>query len=100
MTSRIEANGARGADLLIDVRSAKGRADNGEAAGAVIVAKDQIAPLFGGALGHLPKDSRIVVFCGSVAGSGPAVETLRGLGFTNAVDVEGGFGALKEAGLA
>lgn len=101
MTTRINAAtavAARDNALFIDVRSPKGRSDNGELSGAIIVAKDQIAPLFGGPLAAA-KDSRIVVFCGSVAGSGPAVETLRGLGF-DAVDVDGGHAALREAGWA
>lgn len=102
MTFRIDAAEAlarrSGTDLVIDVRSAKGRADHGELPGAVIVAKEAVAPLFTGALRDLPKDSRILVFCGSVKGSGPAVETLRALGFAEAVDVEGGFAALKAAG--
>lgn len=84
--------------LVLDVRSAKGRAENGELPGAVIVAKEAVAPLFAGALRDLPKDTGVLVFCGSVKGSTPAVEALRALGFAQAVDVEGGFAALREAG--
>lgn len=88
-----------GVDLLIDVRSAKGRAENGELSAAVIFPKTQVEPVFAGPLSPVAKDARIVVFCGSVAGSGPAVETLRRLGYTNAVDVDGGYAALKALGL-
>lgn len=101
IASRISASDLRpdlsDVDLLIDVRSPKGRAENGEIPAAVIVPKDRVEPLFSGPLASTPRDARIVVFCGSIAGSGPAVETLHRLGFTNAVDVDGGYGALKAA---
>lgn len=89
-----------GVDLLIDVRSPKGRAESGEIAAAVIVPKTQVEPAFTGPFSGVPKGARIVVFCGSVKGSGPAVETLTGLGFTNVVDVEGGYAALKDRGIS
>lgn len=89
-----------GIDLLIDVRLLKGRAENGEVAAAVILPKTRVRELFTGAFATVPKDARIVVFCGSVAGSGPVVETLLALGFANVADVEGGHAALKERGLA
>ncbi len=89
-----------GIDLLIDVRAPKGRAENGEIASAVILPKPLVAEVFAGPLASVPKDARIVVFCGSVNGSGPVVGTLAGLGFTNVADVEGGYAALKERGVA
>ncbi|MGA0616236.1 rhodanese-like domain-containing protein [Paracoccus sp. KR1-242] len=89
-----------GTDLLIDVRAPKGRAENGEIAGAIILPKPLVSQIFSGAFASVPKDARIVVFCGSVNGSGPVVETLTGLGFTNVADVDGGFAALKERGIA
>ncbi|MBD9528687.1 rhodanese-like domain-containing protein [Paracoccus sp. PAR01] len=89
-----------GTDLLIDVRAPKGRAENGEIASAVILPKQLVANVFSGAFASVPKDARIVVFCGSINGSGPVVETLTGLGYTNVVDVDGGFAALKERGVA
>ncbi|RWR30069.1 rhodanese-like domain-containing protein [Sinirhodobacter populi] len=92
--------GLAGIDLLIDVRSPKGRAESGEIASAIIVPKTQVEPAFTGPLAAVPKDARIVVFCGSVKGSGPVVETLTGLGFTNVADVEGGYAALKEQGIS
>lgn len=87
-----------GVDLLIDVRSPKGRAENGEIAAAVIVPKTLIEPLFTGAFAPAPS-ARIVVFCGSPAGSGPVVEVLHRLGFANAVDVDGGYPAVKARGI-
>ena len=89
-----------GVDLLIDVRAPKGRAENGEIASAVIFPKAQVEPAFTGPLKPVAKEARIVVFCGSVAGSGPVVETLQRLGYRNSVDVEGGFAALKARGIA
>lgn len=89
-----------GVDLLIDVRSPKGRAENGELSAAVILPKTLVEPAFAGALAAVPKTARIVVFCGSVAGSGPAVEALQRLGYRNAVDVDGGYAALKARGFA
>ena len=89
-----------GVDLLIDVRAPKGRAENGEIASAIILPKTLVGEVFTGPFAQVPKDARIVVFCGSVAGSGPVVETLTGLGFTNVADVDGGYAAVKERGIA
>lgn len=89
-----------GIDLLIDVRAPKGRAENGEIASALILPKALVEPVFSGPLATVPKDARIVVFCGSVNGSGPVVQTLAGLGFTNVADVDGGYAAVKERGIA
>ncbi len=89
-----------GIDLLIDVRAPKGRAENGEIASAVILPKTLVADIFSGAFAAMPKDARIVVFCGSTAGSGPVVEALAGLGFTNVADVDGGYAAVRERGIA
>jgi rhodanese-related sulfurtransferase len=89
--SLIEA-GAR----LIDVRSAEGRAASGELADATVVAKAAIEEF----ARDLDKDEEIVVFCGTTAGSGPVVDWLDDNGFTNVQHVEGGFGALSDAGIA
>lgn len=89
-----------GVDLLIDVRAPKGRAENGEIASAVILPKSLVAEVFAGPFATVPKDARIVVFCGSINGSGPVVETLTGLGFTNVADVDGGYAAVKGRGIA
>ena len=56
--------------------------------------------MFSGPLASVPKGARIVVFCGSVNGSGPVVQTLEGLGFTNVADVDGGYAAVRERGVA
>jgi rhodanese-related sulfurtransferase len=90
--------------VLVDVRSAAGRAKTGEIPGAHVVdryAVDEdfditsaarLAPV-------LSLDTPIVVVCGSVRGSGPVAAALREKGFTNVVHVEGGAGAWREAGL-
>lgn len=93
----------RGA-LLIDVRSEGGRASTGSVPNAIVVGKDSVGENFEAASkAKLPQlettDQDIVVFCGSVAGSGPVVEQLWKLGYHRAVDVDGGFEALRSAGL-
>jgi FMN-dependent oxidoreductase (nitrilotriacetate monooxygenase family) len=42
-------------------------------------------------------DRQIVVYCGSIAGSGPAAEKLAAVGYTNISHVDGGYAALKQA---
>lgn len=86
--------------MLIDVRAPKGRTENGKIASALILPKSLVEPVFSGPLAAVPKDARIVVFCGSVNGSDPVVQTMAGLGFTNVVDVDGGYAAVKERGIA
>jgi rhodanese-related sulfurtransferase len=44
-------------------------------------------------------DQKIVVFCGSVNGSRPVAQKLKVLGYANAVHVDGGFPALRDAGV-
>lgn len=84
------AAGAR----LIDVRSDEGRDSTGTVDGAQVVLKPDVEAF---AVGR-DRDEKLVVFCGSVRGSGPVVEQLVASGFTNIVHVDGGFGALRRAG--
>ncbi len=104
MSNRISATelpvDLTGIELLLDVRAPKGRAENGEIASAVILPKTLIEQVFSGPFASVPRDARIIVFCGSVNGSGPVVETLTGLGFTNVADVDGGYAAVKARGIA
>ena len=91
--------------LLIDVRSDKGRASTGSVPGAVVVDRENVAKDFGPESSvRLPgvtgTDQQIVVFCGSVNGSRPVAEKLRLLGYSRAVHVDGGFPALRSAGVA
>ena len=85
-----------GGARLIDVRSAEGRAANGELDGAVAVAKDAVEQF----AADLGRDEEMVVFCGTTAGSGPVVDWLDEQGFTNVTHVEGGYDALADAGVA
>ncbi|WP_433278598.1 rhodanese-like domain-containing protein [Pseudonocardia xinjiangensis] len=90
--------------LLVDVRSAAGRAGAGEIPGATVVDKSAVASAFDLASDtHLPAvtslDLPIVVICGSVLGSGPSAAALLAMGFRDVVHVEGGFPAWQAAGL-
>ncbi|WP_432562255.1 rhodanese-like domain-containing protein [Kineococcus sp. SYSU DK003] len=94
-----------GGALFVDVRSEAGRASAGDLPQAVVVAKTEVAQKF--AVGEptaLPQltglDQEIVVICGSPAGSGPVTAELLAAGFTDVVQVDGGFPAWKAAGLA
>lgn len=84
-----------GGATLVDVRSLEGRASSGELAGATVVAKHAVEAFAEGR----DLDEEIVVFCGTTAGSGPVVDWLDEHGFTNVQHVDGGYGALAEAGL-
>jgi rhodanese-related sulfurtransferase len=91
--------------LLIDVRSEAGRASTGSVPGAVVVDRQNVAQDFGPESdSRLPQvtgtDQKIVVFCGSVNGSGPVAQKLKVLGYSQAVHVDGGFLALRDAGVA
>lgn len=90
--------------LLIDVRSEGGRASTGAVPGAVVVNREHVEEDFSLESAHrLPqlsgKDQKIVVFCGSVNGSRPVAQKLQVLGYANAVHVDGGFPALRDAGV-
>lgn len=82
---------------LIDVRSEKSRIEFGTIEAAIVVDKSDVQSEFG-------RDGRdrsepIVVFCGSIKGSGPVVEELKELGYTNVSHIDGGYPAWKEQGL-
>lgn len=80
--------------LLIDVRSDAGRAADGTIAGATIVAKSGLDEFSA----STPIDQEIVVFCGSIDGSGPVVDWLVQHDYSRVHHVDGGFDALKGAG--
>ncbi|QJW37905.1 rhodanese-like domain-containing protein [Cellulosimicrobium protaetiae] len=94
--------GAKVADgaLLIDVRSAGGRAAHGEIPGATLADRNDLDALFGPAGNPaISLDTPVVVVCGSPNGSGPVAEALAQRGYTNVSHVDGGFPAWKDAGL-
>ncbi|RRQ29450.1 rhodanese-like domain-containing protein [Rhodococcus sp. Eu-32] len=82
---------------LIDVRSEKSRIEFGTIAGAIVVDKADVQAQFGDE--NSDRSEPIVVFCGSVKGSGPVVDELKELGYTNVSHIDGGFPAWKEQGL-
>lgn len=89
---------------MIDVRSEGGRASTGAVPGAVVVNREHVDEDFAPESPHrLPQvtgtDQKIVVFCGSVNGSRPVAEKLKVLGYHSAVHVDGGFLALRDAGV-
>lgn len=89
-----------GGALLIDVRSAAGRAATGEIPGATLVDRSNLDALFGPSDNPaITLDTPVVVVCGSVDGSGPVAEALAARGYTDVSHVDGGFPAWKEAGL-
>ena len=90
--------------VLIDVRSEGGRATAGPLPGAKVVGKDEVEKRLGldspeRLSAVTSTETPIVVVCGSVLGSGPVAATLLALGYTDVVQVEGGFPAWKDAGL-
>ncbi|ABM06466.1 rhodanese-like domain-containing protein [Paenarthrobacter aurescens] len=90
--------------LLIDVRSEGGRASTGAVPGAVVVNREHVEEDFSPESAHRlaqvsGTDQKIVVFCGSVNGSRPVAQKLKVLGYANAVHVDGGFPALRDAGV-
>ncbi|MFE5308109.1 rhodanese-like domain-containing protein [Isoptericola sp. NPDC056605] len=89
----------RGA-LLVDVRSARGRAAAGDIPGATLVDRDDLDALFGPAgAPAVSLDTPVVVVCGSVNGSGPVAAALAARGYTDVTHVDGGFPAWRDAGL-
>lgn len=85
--------------LLVDVRSAGGRAAHGGIPDATVADRTDLDALFGPA--HAPVvsiDTPVVVVCGSVAGSGPVAEALAARGYAVS-HVAGGFPAWRDAGL-
>lgn len=93
---------ARVADgaLLVDVRSAAGRASTGAIPGARVVDRTDLDAIFG-PVGEpvISLDTPVVVVCGSESGSGPVAAALAERGYTAVTHVAGGFPAWKAAGL-
>ena len=90
--------------VLVDVRSAAGRAQNGAIPGAVIADRNNLEEEFGldspGKHEQIVSiDTPIVVICGSVDGSRPVAEALIGRGFVNVTHVDGGFARWRVDGL-
>ncbi|WP_131739143.1 rhodanese-like domain-containing protein [Actinomadura roseirufa] len=90
--------------LLVDIRPAAQRADEGEVPGALIVERNVLEWRFDPssdarlpqATGH---DVRVIVLCSEGYTSSLAAAALQDLGLTRATDVDGGFRAWRAAGL-
>ncbi|RFS84237.1 rhodanese-like domain-containing protein [Actinomadura spongiicola] len=94
----------RAGDLLVDIRPAAQRADEGEVPGALVIernvlewrldpASDARIPQ---ATGH---DLRVIVLCSEGYTSSLAAASLQDLGLRHATDVAGGLRAWRAAGL-
>lgn len=94
----------RGGAVLVDIRPAAQRADEGEVPGALIVERNVLEWRFDPASGaRLPEatghDLRVIVFCSEGYTSSLAAASLHDLGLIRATDIDGGFRAWRAAGL-
>lgn len=98
--------------LLIDVRSAAGRASTGSIAGARVTDRTDLGPELDptsstsalaaagdGSTLPVSLDTPIVVVCGSERGSGPVAAELISRGYTDVRHVDGGAAGWAAAGL-
>lgn len=90
--------------VLVDIRPAAQRAEEGEIPDALIVERNVLEWRFDPASGaRLPQatghDLRVIVFCSEGYTSSLAAASLHDLGLTNATDIVGGFKAWRAAGL-
>ncbi|NEA30042.1 rhodanese-like domain-containing protein [Actinomadura bangladeshensis] len=90
--------------VLVDIRPAAQRADEGEIPGALIVERNVLEWRFDPSSGaRLPEatghDVRVIVFCSEGYTSSLAAASLHDLGLTRATDIDGGFRAWRAAGL-
>jgi rhodanese-related sulfurtransferase len=82
---------------VIDLRTAAERESGGYIAGSVNIPVEELFT----SLDKLPaKDAAIVLYCGSGQRGSLAIEGLRLQGYTNVLNMSGGFGAWKAAGFA
>jgi rhodanese-related sulfurtransferase len=83
--------------VLIDLRTAAEREQGGYIKDSVNIPVEELFT----SLDKLPaKDAPIMVYCGSGLRGSIAIEGLRLLGYTNVLNMGGGFGAWKTAGFA
>ena len=95
---------ARDGALLVDIRPAAQRAEEGEIPGALIVERNVLEwRLDPASDARLPQatghDVRVIVFCSEGYTSSLAAASLHDLGLTRATDIVGGFKAWCAAGL-
>jgi rhodanese-related sulfurtransferase len=100
-----EANEAiRAGATLIDIRCGSQIAADGEAAGALRIARNALEWRLDPASGHRHPDAPrahelVILMCNEGYQSSLAAATLQRLGFASATDLDGGFQAWREAGL-
>lgn len=83
--------------ILIDLRTTAEREQNGYIKDSINVPVEELFT----SLDKLPaKDAAIVLFCGSGLRGSIAIEGLRLLGYTNVLNLGGGYGGWKSAGFA
>jgi rhodanese-related sulfurtransferase len=89
--------------VLVDIRPAAQRADEGEIPGALIVERNVLEwrfdPASGARLPQASYDLRVIVFCSEGYTSSLAAAALQELGVGHATDLDGGFVAWRAAGL-
>jgi rhodanese-related sulfurtransferase len=89
--------------ILIDIRPAAQRAVMGEIEGALVIERNVLEwrfdPRCDGRIAEASFDLRVIVFCQEGYTSSLAARALQELGLKRATDMEGGYRALKEAGL-
>jgi rhodanese-related sulfurtransferase len=89
--------------LLVDIRPAAQRADEGEIPGALIIERNVLEWRFDPASdARVPQasyDLRVIVVCSAGYTSSLAAAALQELGVHHATDLDGGFVAWKAAGL-
>jgi rhodanese-related sulfurtransferase len=103
VTPEQAAQAAEAGALLVDIRPAAQRADEGEIPGALIVERNVLEWRFDPASdARLPQASyglRVIVFCSEGYTSSLAAAALQDLGVRHATDLDGGFVAWQAAGL-
>lgn len=89
--------------VLVDIRPAEQRADEGVVPGALVVERNVLEwrfdPSSDACLPMASYDLNVVVLCSEGYTSSLAAASLQQLGITNATDVIGGFTAWRDAGL-
>jgi rhodanese-related sulfurtransferase len=95
----------RSGATLIDIRSDSQIAADGEAQGALRIARNVLEWRLDPASGHSHPDAPeldelVIVMCNEGYQSSLAAATLQRLGFASATDLDGGFQAWRESGLA
>jgi rhodanese-related sulfurtransferase len=103
VTPQQAAEAAAGGAVLVDIRPAAQRAEEGEIPGALIVERNVLEWRFDPASdARVPQasyDLRVIVVCSAGYTSSLAAAALQELGVRHATDLDGGFKAWQAAGL-